>query len=137
MKPIQRLKKKQLLESIVGFGSQTATHILAEMYDLAAYDNAKAVAADVGLTPSQYESGTTVYRRPRMSRMGKGAVRAALFYPAIAAMQHNPMIRRMVVKMERRGKHKGVIRVAVMRKLMHLAYGVLKHEQPFDPNYAA
>jgi len=24
---------------------------------------------------------------------------------------------------------------AVMRKLLHLAYGVLKNQKPFDPNY--
>jgi hypothetical protein len=29
-----------------------------------------------------------------------------------------------------------VIVGAVMRKLLHQAYGVLKHGQPFDPHYA-
>jgi transposase len=128
-------EKKELLKSIPGFSDKTAIHILAEMYDLPAYENAKAVAADAGITTSHHESGTTVYRRPKISRMGKAALRAALFYPAITAIQHNPAVKQLAKRLEARGKKKSVIRVAAMRKLMHLAYGVIKNKQPFDPAY--
>lgn len=128
--------KKELLESIKGFGEKTAIHILAEMYDLERYENAKAVAADAGVTASHYQSGSSVRRRPRISRMGKASVRSALYYPAITALQHNPVIQQLAKRLEARGKQKAVIRVAAMRKLMHLAYGVLKNKQPFDAAYA-
>ena len=128
-------KKKELLQSIKGFGEKTAIHILAEMYDLDKYGDAKAAAADVGVTASHYSSGSSVRRRSKMSRMGKASIRGALHFPAITAMQHNPVIKKLVRRLEARGKHNGVIRVAVMRKLMHLAYGVLKHKKPFDPAY--
>lgn len=129
--------KKELLESIKGFGEKTAIHILAEMYDLERYENAKAVAADAGVTASHHQSGTSVRRRPKISRMGKAAVRSALYYPAITALQHNPVIKQLAQRLEARGKQKAVIRVAAMRKLMHLAYGVLKNKQPFDAAYAS
>jgi transposase len=128
-------EQKALLESIKGFGDKTATHILAEMYDLDRYKNAKAAAADVGLTASHYRSGTTVRRRSKMSRMGKASIRGALHFPAITAIQHNPLVRMLAQRLEAKGKHKGVIRVAAMRKLMHIAYGVVKNGQPFDPAY--
>lgn len=132
------LKEKQdLLTSIPGIGDKTAIHILAEMYDLSAYKNAKAAAADAGVTTSHYQSGTTVRRRSRISRMGKAAVRSALYFPAITAIKHNPVVRKMALRLASRGKHKAVIRVAAMRKLLHLAYGVLKNKQPFDPAYGA
>lgn len=127
---------KKLLETIPGIGDKTATHILAEMYDLDQYDSAKAAAADAGLTASHYRSGTTVRRRSKMSRMGKAAIRGALHFPAITAIEHNPLVRQLAQRLQARGKHKGVIRVAAMRKLIHLAYGVLKHNQPFDPAFA-
>ena len=130
-------EKKELLESIKGFGQKTAIHILAEMYDLPEYENAKAAAADAGVTTSHYRSGSSVRRRPKISRMGKAAVRSALYYPAISAIQHNPIVKRLAQRLAAKGKHKSVIRVAAMRKLMHLAYGVLKNRQPFDPAYAA
>lgn len=128
-------EKKELLVSIQGIGDQTAIHILAEMYDLAEYKNAKAAAADAGVTTSHYRSGTSVRRRPKISRMGKSSVRSSLHFPAITALQHNPIVQKMAQRLAARGKCKGVIRVAAMRKLLHLAYGVLKNKQPFDPAY--
>lgn len=129
--------KKQLLTSIPGIGDTTAIHILAEMYDLSEYKDAKAAAADAGVTTSHYQSGTSVRRRPKISRMGKAAVRSALYFPAITAIKHNPVVRQMATRLANKGKHKAVIRVAAMRKLMHLAYGVLKNQRPFDPAYGA
>lgn len=128
-------EKKQLLVSIKGIGDKTAIHMLAEMYDLAQYKNAKAAAADAGVTTSHYQSGTSVHRRPKISRMGKAAVRSALYFPAISAIKHNPVVRQLAQRLAARGKNKAVIRVAAMRKLIHLAYGVLKNKQPFDPAY--
>lgn len=130
-------RKKGLLVSIKGIGEKTAMHILAEMYDLADYHNAKAAAADAGVTTSHYRSGTSVRRRPKISRMGKSSVRSALYFPAFTALHHNPIVQKMGERLTARGKCKAVIRVAAMRKLLHLAYGVLKNNQPFDPAYCA
>lgn len=128
-------EKKELLETIKGFGEKTAIHILAEMFDIEDYENAKAVAADAGITASHHESGTSVRRKPKISRMGKAAIRSALHYPAITAIEHNPVVKKLAKRLEARGKKKSVIRVAAMRKLMHLAYGVIKNKKPFDPAY--
>jgi len=100
---------------------------------LAEYASAKAAAADTGVTPSHYESGTTVRRRSRMAKVGKAGVRAALYWPAITAMTHCPGFRAFAEALAKRGKPKKVIIGAVMRKLMHVIYGVLKHRTPYDP----
>jgi transposase len=126
-----------LLVSIPGMGSATATLLMAEMYDLAEYEDARAAAADAGVTPSHYQSGTSVKRRPRLSKVGKATVRAALYWPAITAMRHNPLVKALTDRLAQRGKSKKVQIGAAMRKLLHLAYGVLKHQTPFDPAYSA
>lgn len=122
--------------SIKGFGSKTALLLLAEMYDLAAYENARAAAADAGVTPCHYESGSSVRRRPKLSKVGKATVRAALYWPAITAISHNPLVKALAERLQAQGKPKKVIIGAAMRKLLHIAYGVLKHQTYFDPNYA-
>jgi transposase len=129
-------EKRDWLISIKGIGESTATKMLAEMYDLDEYENAKAAAADAGVTASHYSSGTSVRRRSKMSRMGKASIRGALYYPAITAIQHNPVVKQLAQRLAAKGKPKSVIHVAAMRKLMHLAYGVLKNKQPFNPDYA-
>ena len=127
----------QLITSIKGLGSDTANMILAEFYDLEDYASAKAVAADAGVTPAKYQSGTSVRRKARMSRIGKAAVRAALFWPAQTAIRWNPIVADLADRLRRRGKPFGVILVAAMRKLLHLVYGVVKNKTPFDPDFGS
>lgn len=122
-----------LLTSVVGIGALTAAKVLAEMPDLAQYGSAKAAAADTGVSPSHFQSGTSVRRRPRMSKLGKAALRAALYWPAITAMTRCPGFKAFADALAKRGKPKKVIIGAVMRKLMHVMYGVLKHRTPYDP----
>lgn len=122
-----------LLTSIVGIGVVTAAKLLAEFADLDQYESAKAAAADAGLTPSHYESGTSVRRRPKLSKIGKAGVRAALYWPAITAMTRCPAIKAFAERLAAKGKAKKVIIGAVMRKLVHICYGVLKHQTPYDP----
>jgi transposase len=122
-----------LLTSVVGIGMVTAAKVLAEMPDLAQYGSAKAAAADTGVTPSHFQSETSVWRRPRMSKVGKAEVRAALYWPALTAMRRCPGFKAFAEALAARGKPKKVIIGAVMRKLMHVMYGVLKHRTPYDP----
>ena len=128
-------EQKRLLKSIKGIGEATAHLLLAEMPDLADYEDAHAAAADAGVNPSHYESGDTVRRKPKMSKMGKSAVRGALFMPAMTAIRCNPVVMALAQRLERQGKPPMVIIGAAMRKLMHIAYGVLKNKTPFDPNW--
>jgi transposase len=74
-----------LLTAIVGIGMVRAAKVLAEFADLEQYETAKAAAADAGLTPAHFESGTSVRRRSRLSKVGKAGIRAALYWPAITA----------------------------------------------------
>jgi transposase len=124
----------ELLTSIVGIGAVTAVKLLAELAEVESYESAKAAAADAGLTPSEYESGTSVRRRPRLSKMGKAGIRAALYWPAITAMRYCPACKAYAERLAARGKPKKVVIGAVMRKLVHIVYGVLKHRTPYDPS---
>jgi transposase len=123
-----------LVDSITGIGATTATALLAEI-DFGAYPSARQVAAQAGLTPRQRQSGTSVHGKPRLSKQGASQIRKLLYFPAIVAMQHNPVIRAFAQRLAERGKTKMAIVCACMRKLLHLVYGVLKSGLPFDPNY--
>jgi transposase len=58
-----------------------------------------------------------------------------LFYPALAAIRFNPAIATLYGRLLEAGKPKRLAVVAAMRKLLALAYGVLRSEQPFTPGY--
>jgi transposase len=129
-------QQRELLTSIPGIGDLTASILLAEIGDVSDYDNARQLAAYVGLTPCERTSGTSVKGKTRLSCTGNVRLRKALYMPAVVAMRHNPLLKAMSERLLGRGKVKMQVIGALMRKLVHLAFGILKSQKPFDPNYA-
>jgi transposase len=132
--PIMKVQQ-ELLVSIPGIGKQTANTLLAEIGDVSAFDNAPQLAAFAGLTPQGHNSGTSVHKKTRISKQGRSELRRCLYMPAVVALSHNPVIQDLSYRMAKRGSYKMEIVVAAMRKLLHIVYGVLKNQLPFDPNY--
>jgi len=128
-------QRKELLVSIQGFGEQTAALLLGELGDPLEFRSAKAVAAFAGVTPRPDQSGE--HRGPTpISRIGSGFLRSRLYMPALVALRHNPAIKALAERLRSRGKSGKQIICAAMRKLLHIAYGVLKSGRPFDPELA-
>jgi transposase len=92
----------ELLVSISGIGERTATRLLAESGDRQRFATARAWAAYAGLTPRQHQSGRSVHGRTRLSKIGNAALRAALYFPAIVAKKHNPVIRAFCARLAAR-----------------------------------
>src|SRR5262249_60247115 len=90
--------------------------------------------AYAGLNPQQHQSGASVDRATRISKIGNVVLRAALYMPALSAMRYNPAIVALATRLKSRGRLKPKqIVVAAMRKLLGLCFGVLKTGKPFDP----
>lgn len=124
--------QRDLLVTIPGIGEATVARLLAECRAITAFDSARAYAAFSGLVPRTDQSGT--WRgRPRLSKLGSPRLRYALYFPALTAMRHNPPLRAFSARLRAAGKHPMVVVAAVMRKLLHIVYGVLKHRRAFDP----
>jgi len=84
--------------------------------------------------PMGSQSGTSI-NRSSLSKMGCARLRKSLYMPALVAVRFNPVMQAFYEKLLAKGKPKKVALVAVMRKLLVLAYGVLKSGKPFDVNY--
>lgn len=129
------LKARQaLLTSIPAIGALTAAKL--QTLELHRFDNARAASAFVGLNPRQHDSGSSVHRRARLSKMGHADIRRALYMPAVVAKRYNPLVRELCERLAQKGKHNLAIIGAAMHKLLCLAYGVLKSGKPFDPNFS-
>ena len=125
--------QRDLLLSIPGIGETTAAKLLAEIMDVKLYASARQLAAFAGLTPRLHESGSSVRRKPRLSKTGAPRLRKALYFPAVSAIRYNPYVKELSERLRARGKCPMQVIGAAMRKLLHLAYGVLKSGKPFDP----
>jgi len=129
-------EQRDLLLSIPGIGGATAAKLLSEILDVKLYKSARQLAAFAGLVPRLHESGSSIKRKARLSKTGAPRLRKALYFPAIVAIKHNPQVRALGERMKGRGKCPMEIIGAAMRKLIHIAYGVLKSGRPFDPEIA-
>lgn len=128
-------QQSELLDSIPGIGETTAALLLSEITDITQYRSARQVAAYAGLVPRERRSGSSVRGRTRLSKIGNARLRRALYFPAITALRCSPFFQTWAAGLRQRGKSKMSVIGAAMRKLVHLAYGVLKSGQPFDPEW--
>jgi transposase len=127
--------KKELLETIPGVGPRVSDHMTA-LFAGRTFNSAEQLAAYLGLVPVQWESGSSVKGRPRLSKAGPAHLRKLLYMPAIVATRHNPHIKALTERLLAKGKTKMAALGAAMRKLAHLCFGVIRSGKPYDPQFA-
>lgn len=127
--------RRDLLTSIPGIGEATSAWLLACLGDTRQFSDVREAVAFVGLNPKLRESGQWK-GHTRISKTGDSRLRARLYFPAIVAWKHNPVLHAFCERLSQRGKSKMVIIVAAMRKLIHFAWGVLRSNQAWDPDKA-
>jgi len=103
------------LVSINGVGEALAGIVLAELPGPDILGSSAAVAAYAGLNPQQHQSGISVNRPVRISKIGNAVLRTAFYMPALSAMRYNPGVNRL--KAQGRFKGKQIV-IAAMRKLL-------------------
>lgn len=129
------LRQKRLLQSIPGIGELTAIRFLAELGDLREFEDAKQLAAFLGLTPEFKTSGSSVHTKPHLSKKGPARVRRFLYMPAIVAKNYNPIVQTFATRLKDARKCDLSIIGAIMHKLVHLMFGVVHSGKVFDPLY--
>lgn len=118
--------------SIKGIGRRSALLILSEVAVLPPALTVRQWVAQVGLDPRPIRSGTSVHPPIHISKRGNVYLRRALFMPALVAVRRNAAVQRFAMALTARGKAPLQVLVAVMRKLLHAIYGMLKTDTDFD-----
>jgi len=125
---------RDLLLSIPAVGEKTAQRLVAVLRSRP-FQSADQATAFLGLVPIECQSGSSLHRRPRLSKAGAPRIRAALYMAAVVATRYNPHIRTLYERLLARGKAKIAALGAAMRKLVQLAFGVLRHQKPYQADW--
>jgi len=120
------------LISVKGIATTSAIRLLAELAVLPDDMAARQWVAHAGLDPRHFESGTSVKKPTRISKTGNNYLRAALYLPALVAIQHEPHVKAFYEQLLARAKKPMQAVVAVMRKLLHAIYGMFRHGRDFE-----
>lgn len=132
----EQLKHRfKLLTSIPAVGKIMAYWFIAHLGDGSDFKNNKEAATFFGLTPMLRQSGSSVYAVCGISKIGHSDIRKALYSPAMnfacgrfKHKEYAPFVNRLFAK----GKPPKVVIVALMRKIVTIAFSVLKNQTPFD-----
>ena len=125
-------RRFRLMLTVPGIGDTSALHILGELAVLPESLDARQWVAFSGLDPSLFVSGSSVEKRPRISRGGSRHLRHALYMPALVALQHEPHLRAFYHRLVSRGKARMQAVIAVMRKLLHGMFAMFRSNQSYD-----
>lgn len=123
---------KKLLESIPGLGAKTAAVLLSFGIHLGRFINARQATAYAGVDPRLNESGSSVRGRPRLSKTGHAFLRKSLYMPAMTTLFRTEWGKQFYSRLSAAGKPPKLIIGAIMRKLIHVAFGVLRISEKFD-----
>ena len=120
-------RKRELMMGVKGVGKVSSAIVLGECRELGQITDAQA-ASLAGLAPVNKDSGNK--RGARSITGGRGALRRALYMPAMCASRHNPILKEFYTRLVEKGKPHHVAIAAVMRKLICLLNRLLR-----DPGF--
>lgn len=123
--------KRARLQSIPAVGPKLSASLLAWL-PVERLSNVRQAVAFVGLSPRARQSGSSLHGKAALCKLGHARLRKHLYLPAMSAMRHNTAAHALAERLRQAGKPGKLIVGAIMRKLLHWCYAVLKHDEPFD-----
>jgi transposase len=120
----------KLYESVNGVGEVTSLVMVAEMGDMSQFKDPREAVAYAGLVPRVRQSGTSLFTRGGITKRGNKRVRTALYMPAISAKRWDQELKAFAMRLHIAGKPPKVVITAIMRKLLHIFWGIAKSGQP-------
>lgn len=128
-------RRAALLDTIPGLGEKSIAQLLAYIGRPERFKSVKALIAYASLTPLIRQSGKSLDSTRGTHPMGHRELKRALYFPAMVAGRHNPLVREFWNRLKAQGKPGKVIVVACMHKLLAISYGVLRSGQPFNADH--
>jgi transposase len=135
-------QQRQHLLQVPGIGEKSVLPILVFLYRWQArtvgLGTAKGLTAFAGLDPVTHNSGTSIHKRPSISKMGNGEIRRRLFLCALGGSRaKDTPLAHFYRRLLHRRKPPMVALIAAARKILVWAFAVFQSGRPFDPALAS
>ena len=123
-------RKSELLQTIPSVGSYTAAVLLTYLIENK-FDTSGQFVAYAGLSPSERQSGISVYGKASITSLGNRKLRSVLYMPALACYRCG-YFGDYAKRLKDKNKPAKVILVALMRKIAVIAFNLYKTDMPYD-----
>lgn len=125
----------ELIVSIKSVGLKTAEAFVTLFGNFQHFKTAKEFAKFIGLSPTEFISGSSVRGRRSITKNGSSKIRALLFNCARSAIRYNPQCKALFERLREKSKNGKLALTAVMHKLARLIFGVVRSGRRYDPNF--
>lgn len=136
-KEIMELTKKHYqteftsLTSIPGIGRKTAMLLILSTNGFTRFNNIKQLVAYTGIAPRIFQSGKTINKKPKISKLGMADLRRSLFMCTLSAIESNEACKKLYERLRQKGKAAKVSLMAVCHKLIRQAFAVVKNKTAY------
>jgi transposase len=123
------------IESIPSIGRKTAVMLVVLTDGFTRFESASQLCSFCGLTPVIRQSGTSINRRSRISKIGNAKLRNLLFMCSFTAFKHNKACKAIFDRITNQGKSRKLALIAVCNKLLKQAFAIAKSGVEYNENY--
>lgn len=130
------LKGYNNIKSLYGIGEIGAI-VLLHLFIKYPKANQKQIISLCGLDPIERSSGTSVNKKARISKAGARVYRGSLFMGVLTAIRFDENLKSFFTRLKEKGKHTTAAQIAVMRKMIIIAYSLYKNDVEYDKEFYA
>jgi transposase len=127
----QMSRQAELLQSVPGIGIQTALQLICYTRCFSAFSNWRQLACYAGVAPFEYQSGTSIRGRTKVSHYAQKKLKSLLNMAALSAKRHDPELKQYFERKVAEGKNKMLVINAIRCKLIARAFAVINRQSPF------
>ena len=124
----------KLMKSVPGVGKVLSWIILAKTEGFTIITDPRKMACYSGVVPFDFQSGTSIKRRPGVSRLADKKVKSVLHLGALSAIRNDNELRNYYLRKVEEGKNKMSVINAVRNKIIHRIFAVIKNQNPYQKN---
>lgn len=128
---------RQRLASIPGIGEHLSARMTALLQHGQRFDSPRQFVSYLGVIPTEYQSGSSIYKKPRLSKHGPARERAKLYMAALTASRCNPDVKALYQRLIKQGKAPKAALGDAMRKLAQICFGVIKNQSMYKTQVIA
>ena len=120
------------IQTIPGVGKVLATLMIIKTKGFSDIKSARKMACYAGVAPFEYSSGSSIFRKPRVSTIADKELKKVLHLAALSTIRLNNDLAQYYKRKVEQGKNKMSVINAIRNKIIHRIYALIKNEAVYN-----